>query len=46
MTKNTTFADVKAEEYDALVIPGGRAPEYIRLNENVLAPEAGATGIF
>ncbi len=33
---NATFADVKAEEYDALVIPGGRAPEYIRLNENVL----------
>jgi len=34
---NATFADVKAENYDALVIPGGRAPEYIRLNENVLA---------
>jgi protease I len=33
---NATFADVKAEEYDALVIPGGRAPEYIRLNEKVL----------
>jgi len=27
---------VKAEDYDALVIPGGRAPEYIRLNEDVL----------
>ncbi len=25
----------KAEDYDALVIPGGRAPEYIRLNEKV-----------
>jgi protease I len=35
-TLNATFADVKAEDYDALVIPGGRAPEYIRLNENVL----------
>lgn len=34
---NATFADVKAEDYDALVIPGGRAPEYIRLNEKVLA---------
>ncbi|MHB1319433.1 MAG: DJ-1/PfpI family protein [Anaerolineae bacterium] len=33
---NATFADVKAEDYDALVIPGGRAPEYIRLNETVL----------
>jgi protease I len=33
---NTTFGDVKAEDYDALVIPGGRAPEYIRLNEEVL----------
>jgi protease I len=33
---NAAFADVKAEDYDALVIPGGRAPEYIRLNERVL----------
>jgi protease I len=33
---NATFAEVNAEEYDALVIPGGRAPEYIRLNEDVL----------
>ena len=35
-TLNATFEDVKAEDYDALVIPGGRAPEYIRLNEAVL----------
>lgn len=35
-TLNATFENVKAEEYDALVIPGGRAPEYIRLNEGVL----------
>lgn len=34
-TLNASFADVKAEDYDALVIPGGRAPEYIRLNEAV-----------
>lgn len=34
---NATFADVHAEDYDALVIPGGRAPEYLRLNEEVLA---------
>lgn len=36
-TLNATFADVKAEDYDALVIPGGRAPEYIRLNPAVLS---------
>ncbi len=35
-TLNATFAEVRAEDYDALVIPGGRAPEYIRLNEKVL----------
>jgi protease I len=35
-TLNATFDEVKAEDYDALVIPGGRAPEYIRLNEQVL----------
>lgn len=35
-TVNATFADVKPESYDALVIPGGRAPEYIRLNADVL----------
>jgi protease I len=33
---NSTFENVKPEEYDALVIPGGRAPEYIRLNARVL----------
>jgi len=33
---NATFAEIRPEEYDALVIPGGRAPEYIRLNERVL----------
>ena len=30
-----SFEEVKPEEYDGLIIPGGRAPEYIRLNENV-----------
>ena len=35
-TLNATFAEVKAEAYDALVIPGGRAPEYLRLNPQVL----------
>jgi protease I len=33
---NATFADVKAADYDALCIPGGRAPEYLRLNAKVL----------
>jgi protease I len=33
---NTAFDGIKHEEYDALVIPGGRAPEYIRLNLRVL----------
>jgi protease I len=35
-TLNATFADVRAAEYDALVIPGGRAPEYLRLDRAVL----------
>jgi len=35
-TLNATFAEVKLESYDALVIPGGRAPEYLRLNPKVL----------
>ena len=35
-TLNASFAEVQAENYDALVIPGGRAPEYIRLNQKVL----------
>src|SRR3979490_2265018 len=34
---NATFADVNPHDYDALVIPGGRAPEYLRLNPKVLA---------
>ena len=33
---NATFDQVKAENYDALVIPGGRAPEYLRLNPRVI----------
>lgn len=34
---NASFENVKPEKYDALIIPGGRAPEYLRLDENVLA---------
>ena len=33
---NATFEGTRGEDYDALVIPGGRAPEYIRLNPRVL----------
>jgi protease I len=33
---NATFDDIREEEYDGLVIPGGRAPEYLRLNPRVL----------
>lgn len=33
---NATFENVKPEDYDALIIPGGRAPEYIRLHPRVL----------
>ncbi len=33
---NAGFDQVKGEDYDALVIPGGRAPEYIRLDRRVL----------
>jgi protease I len=35
-TLNATFADVRPESYDALVLPGGRAPEYLRLDLEVL----------
>src|SRR3979411_2328102 len=33
---NATFDEVRPEAYDALVLPGGRAPEYLRLDERVL----------
>jgi protease I len=33
---NATFANINPADYDALVISGGRAPEYIRLNAKVL----------
>ena len=35
-TLNATFDEIDAGDFDALVIPGGRAPEYIRLNDRVL----------
>ena len=33
---NATFAEVYEADYDGLMIPGGRAPEYLRLNARVL----------
>jgi protease I len=33
---NASFDEIRPESYDALVIPGGRAPEYLRLNPRVL----------
>jgi protease I len=33
---NANFDDVKVSAYDALVIAGGRAPEYLRLNPRVI----------
>lgn len=35
-TLNANWEEVKYDTYDALVVPGGRAPEYIRLNQKVL----------
>ena len=32
-----TFDEIDPKDYDGLVIPGGRAPEYIRLNEKVIS---------
>lgn len=36
-TLNATFDEVRPEQYDALVIPGGRAPEYLRTNPKVIS---------
>ncbi|POY36735.1 protease [Solitalea longa] len=33
---NYSFADVDPSKYDAIVLAGGRAPEYLRLNLNVI----------
>ncbi len=35
-TLNATFDEIREKDYDGLVIPGGRAPEYIRLDKRVL----------
>ncbi|MCE1171472.1 MAG: DJ-1/PfpI family protein [Azovibrio sp.] len=36
-TLNASFDELDVASYDALVIPGGRAPEYLRLNPRVIA---------
>ncbi len=33
---NATFDEISESDYDALIIPGGRSPEYLRLNARVL----------
>ncbi len=35
-TLNAAFDEAMPQNYDALVLPGGRAPEYLRLNPKVL----------
>jgi protease I len=35
-TLNATFDEIDVATYDALVVPGGRAPEYLRLNDKIL----------
>lgn len=35
-TLNADFQSIKVERYDALLIPGGRSPEYLRLNSQVI----------
>lgn len=35
-TLNASFDEITASEYDGLVIPGGRAPEYLAMDEKVL----------
>jgi protease I len=35
-TLNANFDEVRARDYDGLLIPGGRSPEYLRLNEEVI----------
>jgi protease I len=36
-TLNATFAEIDPAKYDALIVPGGRAPEYLRLNPKVVS---------
>jgi protease I len=36
-TLNATFDEIDPAAYDGLVVPGGRAPEYLRLDPKVIA---------
>ena len=36
-TLNASFDEIDPADYDAVMIAGGRAPEYLRLNEQVIA---------
>ena len=33
---NATFAEIEPAEYQGLIVPGGRAPEYLRLDARVI----------
>jgi protease I len=35
-TLNANFAEIATDDYDALMIAGGRAPEYLRLNNHLI----------
>ena len=35
-TLNATFDEIDVESYAGLIVPGGRAPEYLRLHDSVL----------
>ena len=35
-TLNETFDNIDVTDYDALILPGGRAPEYLRLKDEVI----------
>lgn len=35
-TLNATFNDVEADNYDGLIIPGGRAPEYLAIDASIV----------
>src|SRR5688500_18841297 len=36
-TLNASFEEARAGAYAGLIVPGGRAPEYLRLNQQVLS---------
>jgi len=36
ITPNTSIDDVKAQDFDFLIVPGGKSPEKLRLNNKIL----------